>query len=108
MEGFMTESDAGATGNFAADLAALRKDVAHLAVTMSDLVQHQTGTAGHRVAEAAGEVKDRVTNAATGAQRRVCAAGGEIEAYVERHSVTAVLIALGVGISLGLLSRSRG
>jgi ElaB/YqjD/DUF883 family membrane-anchored ribosome-binding protein len=108
MESFMTESDAGATGDFAADLAALRKDVAHLAATTRELVQHQTDAASHRISEAAGDVKDRVSSAATGAQRRVCAAGGEVEAYIERNSVTAVLIALGVGISLGLLSRPRG
>lgn len=104
----MTKSGEGTTGDLAADLAALRKDVAHLAATMSELVQHQTGVAGHRVSEVAGDVKDRIASTAAAAQSRVCAAGGEIEAYIERNSLTAVLIALGVGISLGLLSPSRG
>ncbi len=103
----MTESGEGTTGDLAADLAALRKDVAHLAATMNELVQHQTAAAGHRVSEAVGDVKDRIASTAAGAQSRVCAAGSEIEAYIERNSLTAVLIALGVGISLGLLGRSR-
>ena len=56
----MTKNAEGTTGNLTADLAALRKDIAHLAETMSELVQHQTGTAGHRVSEVAGDVKDRI------------------------------------------------
>ena len=108
MESSITKSGEGTTGDLPADLAALRKDVAHLAATMSELAQHQAEAAGHRVSGAAGDVKDRIASTAAGAQSCVCAAGGEIEAYIERNSLTAVLIALGVGISLGLLSRSRG
>jgi ElaB/YqjD/DUF883 family membrane-anchored ribosome-binding protein len=105
---WMTKSGEGTPGDLAADLAALRKDIALLAETMSSLVQHQTEFAGHRVSEVAGDVKDGIASTAAGAQRRVCAAGGEIEAFIERNSLTAVLIALGVGISFGLLNRSRG
>ncbi len=44
----MTSDTEGATGDLAADLAALRQDVARLAETISGLVQHQTQAAGHR------------------------------------------------------------
>jgi ElaB/YqjD/DUF883 family membrane-anchored ribosome-binding protein len=103
----MTKSGEGATGDLAVDLAALRKDIAQLADTMSALVQHQTQSAGDRISGAADDVKNRIASTAAGAQSRVCKAGGEIEAYIERNSLTSVLIALGVGISLGLLNRSR-
>ena len=79
----MTEHAEGAAGDFAADLAALRQDVAHLAETLSKLVQHQT-------------------------QDRVLAATGEIEASIRRSPLTAVLIAFGIGISVGIMNRSRG
>jgi ElaB/YqjD/DUF883 family membrane-anchored ribosome-binding protein len=78
----MTEHAEGAAGDFAADLAALRQDVAHLAETLGKLVQHQT-------------------------QDRVRAATGEIEASIRRNPLTAVLIAFGIGISVGIVNRSR-
>ena len=79
----MTEHAQGAAGDFAADLAALRQDVAHLAETLGKLVQHQT-------------------------QNRVRAASDEIEAGIRRNPLTAVLIAFGIGISVGIMNRSRG
>lgn len=93
----MTEDTEATSGDLAADLAALRRDVARLAETMSTRVQHQTQAAGHRVTEAVSD-----------AQNRVRVAGGEIEACIERNPLTAVLIALGVGMSLGLLSWRHG
>lgn len=79
----MTEHAQGAAGDFAADLAALRQDVAHLAETLGKLVQHQT-------------------------QDRVRAATSEIEASIGRNPLTAVSIAFGVGIVVGMMNRSRG
>ena len=79
----MTEHAEGAAGDFAADLAALRQDVAHLAETLGKLVQHQT-------------------------QDRVRAASGEIQGSIRRNPLTAVLVAFGIGIRLGMMNRSRG
>ena len=79
----MTEHAQGAAGDFAADLAALRQDVAHLAETLGKLVQHQT-------------------------QDRVRAASGEIEASIKRSPLTAVSVAFGIGIVVGMMNRSRG
>ena len=92
----MTQNSEGTTGDLATDLAVLRQDVARLADTISGLVQHQTQAAGNRVSEAVND-----------AQNRVRAANGAIEACIGRNPLTSVLIALGVGMSLGLLSRSR-
>ena len=39
---------------------------------------------------------------------RARSASGEIEASIERNPLTAVLIAFGVGMWLGMMSRSRG
>ena len=79
----MTEHTEGAARDFAADLAALRQDVAHLTETLGKLVQHQTTD-------------------------RVHAATGEIEASIRRNPLTAVSVAFGIGIAVGMLNRSRG
>jgi len=79
----MTKHAEGAAGDFAADLAALRQDVAHLAETLGKLVQHQTTD-------------------------RVHAASSEIEASISRNPLTAVSVAFGIGIAVGMMNRSRG
>ena len=79
----MTEQAEGAAGDFATDLAALRQDVAHLSETLGKLVQHQTTD-------------------------RVHAATGEVEASIRRNPLTAVSVAFGIGIVLGMMNRSRG
>ena len=104
----MTENAEGTAGDFAADMAALRQDVARLAETVSKLLQQQTQAAGHRVSEAVGDAREKIAGTAADAQNRISVAGGEIEACIERHPLTSVLIALGVGVSLGLLIRPRG
>jgi ElaB/YqjD/DUF883 family membrane-anchored ribosome-binding protein len=104
----MTETNEGTIGDFAADLAALRRDVARLGETMSTLVQRQSQAAGHRVVEAVGDAREKLAGTAAGAQTRICAASSAIEARIERNPLTAVLIAAGVGVSLGLLSTLAG
>lgn len=96
------------SGDLTADLAALRQDVARLAETMRVLVEHQTQAAGARVSEAVGDARDKIASTAAEAQDRIRAAGGDIEAAIERNPLTAVLIAFGVGMCLGMLSRPRG
>jgi len=102
-----TNADATA-GDFATDLAALRQDIARLADTMSTLVQHQKQAAGSRVFEAVGDARDKFASTAAGAQSRICAATDAIEDSIEHHPLTAVLVAFGVGASLGFLKPSRG
>ena len=95
-------------GDLTADLAALRHDVARLTETMSELVQHQTQAAGHRVSEAVGDARDKIASTAADAQNRVRVASGEIEASIEHNPLTAVGIAFGIGMLLGVMTRSRG
>ena len=96
-----------APDSLATDLAALREDVARLADTMGTLLQHQTQAAGTRVSDAVGDLKDKIVDTAAGAQDRIRTAGSDVAASIERNPVTAMLIAFGIGMSLGMLSRSR-
>jgi len=93
--------------DLSAELAALRQDIARLAETVRDLASHQAQAAGQRIADAIGSAKDKIGSAAADARSSINAAGGELTASIERNPVTAVLIALAVGLSLGMLSRSR-
>lgn len=104
----MSENIEGATTDIGADLVALRRDIAHLAEAMRELVAVQTQAAGVRLSGAMGDAKSKISNAADDAQNNVRAVGGEIEAAIDRNPLTAVLIALGVGMFIGLISRSRG
>jgi ElaB/YqjD/DUF883 family membrane-anchored ribosome-binding protein len=107
LEASMSTNTEGAAENFTADLAALRQDIASMADRLTKLVQHQAQSAGHSVSETVGDVTDKIAGATENAQKSVCAAGQEIEARIERNPMTSVLIAFGVGVSLGLLNRLR-
>jgi len=100
----MTKSAESTIADFAENFTALRKDVAHLTEAFSQLVQHPKQAAGDAVEEASG----KLANAADGAQTYVRAAGSEIESNIKHNPLTAVLIAFGVGIALGLITRQRG
>jgi ElaB/YqjD/DUF883 family membrane-anchored ribosome-binding protein len=108
LETSMTKNAEGAAGDLNADLAALREDVARLAETLSKLVQRQTHAAGLGVSDAVGDAKDTIASTAADARKHVRAARSEIEASIERNPLTAALIAFGVGMLLGMMSRSRG
>ena len=104
----MSENIEGVTADIGSDLAALRRDIAHLAEAIRGLVAVQTEAAGVRLSGAMGDAKSKISNAADDAQNSVRAASGEIEAAIDRNPLTAVLIALVVGMFIGLISRSRG
>lgn len=104
----MTKSTESVAGEFADELAAVREGVATLTERLTKLVQDQTPSAGQRISDFVGDATDKIASTTADAQKSVCAAGREIEACIEKKPLTAVLIALGVGVSLGLLSRLRG
>lgn len=104
----MTENIEGAVEGVTADLAALKHDLARLAETVAKLLQDQTQTVGSRVYEAVGDAREKLGSTATNAQSRISSAGRTMEAGIEHNAMAAVLIAFGVGISIGVLSRLRG
>ncbi|MGO8738477.1 DUF883 family protein [Rhodoblastus sp.] len=104
----MTPKVDGATADIGADLAALRRDIAHLTETMRGMVEHQTQAAGIHVSSAVDDARSAIANAAGDAQKNVKAASSQFWGGIERNPLTAVLIALGVGMVIGSLRRSRG
>ncbi|MEI8396106.1 MAG: hypothetical protein WCF85_15315 [Rhodospirillaceae bacterium] len=104
----MSRNTESAADEFNANVSALREDVTSMVNKLTKLVQHQTQSTGQRVSEAVGDVTDKIASTAGNAQKSVSAAGHDIESCIERNPLTSVLIAFGVGLSLGLLSRPRG
>lgn len=101
------------TGDFAAsdlsaDLAALREDITRLSETMAGLVRSQANSASATVRGAMGDARDQLSQAATQAQDSAFGAAADLERRIERNPLTAVLIAAGIGMALGMMSKSRG
>lgn len=104
----MTKSTESVAGEFADELAAVREGVATLTERLTKLVREQAPSAGQRISDFVGEASDKIASTTADAQKTVCSAGREIEACIEKKPLTSVLVAFGVGVSLGLLSRLRG
>lgn len=75
---------------------------------ISGVVQHQTHAAGLGVSDALGDARDKIASTSADAQKRIRTASGEVEASIEHHPVTAVLIGFAVRLSIGMFSRFRG
>jgi ElaB/YqjD/DUF883 family membrane-anchored ribosome-binding protein len=100
------------TGDFAAsdlsaDLAALRADITRLSDTMAGLVKGQANSAGAAVRGVVGDARDQLSQAANQAQDSALGAAADLERRIERNPLTAVLIAAGIGLALGMMSKSR-
>jgi ElaB/YqjD/DUF883 family membrane-anchored ribosome-binding protein len=102
------KTDDVAASDLAADLAALRADIARLSDTMSGLVKTQANSAGAAVRGAMGDARDQLSQAAAQAQDSALGAAAELERKIEKNPLTAVLIAAGIGMALGMMSKSRG
>jgi ElaB/YqjD/DUF883 family membrane-anchored ribosome-binding protein len=99
------------TGNVesvAADFTALRRDIAHLIETLSGILDQQAQASGARVSDAVEGVKDKIAHAAGDARKSAEAAGDEITGYIDRNPLTAILIAIGLGLFVGVITRPRG
>ncbi len=103
----MNKTVESAAEDVAADLNALKRDVAGMAEAMGKLLQRESHGFGSRVSGAVESVTDKMEGTAVNAQQRLYAAGRAVDAGIERNALTAVLISFAVGVSIGLLSRLR-
>lgn len=95
------------TADIAAELAALRDDIAKLGATVTDLVRHQAEATGVGVHHAFDSARDSLASSAGDAQAHIRKTSAEFESAIERNPLTAVLVALGIGLFLGMASRDR-
>ena len=104
--------------DLAADLAALRDDVAKLSTSISDFIRAQTEATANtvlgavdstrqKISDVAGKAQDRMVNVASKAQDRMAGVGMDIESTIERNPLASALIAFMAGMVAGMLSRGR-
>ena len=109
---------AEAAADIAADLAALRSDLARLAASVATIV-------GNEGAAVAGDVRSRARRAASSAEAaaqhfaeegraafdetraKMGAIGDDVAGVVERNPIASLAAALGMGILIGMMSRRR-
>jgi ElaB/YqjD/DUF883 family membrane-anchored ribosome-binding protein len=90
------------------ELAALRADLGRLSDTMAGLVRSQATTAGAAMRGAMGDARDQLSQAASQAQDSAMGVAADLERRIEKNPLTAVLIAAGIGMALGMMNKSRG
>lgn len=103
----MSKMVEGAADTLAADMAALRDEIARLAAAAGELLQERTQAGGRRVAAAVGNAGDRIAGAAADVQDRAKELHGDVAAGIARHPFAALLIVLGVGVALGMMRRGH-
>ncbi|THD43529.1 MAG: DUF883 family protein [Bradyrhizobium sp.] len=92
----------------AADLTQLRDDVARMKDALAELVRGETKSAGAAIRNAVGDARSQVSQAAGAAQDTALTAAADFERRIEKNPLTAVLIAAGIGLALGVMTKSRG
>jgi ElaB/YqjD/DUF883 family membrane-anchored ribosome-binding protein len=106
-EGCVTNIPNSVTEDPPVDIAALRQEIDQLSAKLGALLRDGADGAGHRIADAVGDTKDRLAGTAAEARQRFDAAGAEIESHIERNPLVAMLVSFGIGVALGVLSRPR-
>ena len=101
------KADLGASA-VVADLNQLREDVAHLKDALAELIRGEAGQATASLRGAVNGAKSQMSQSAANAQDSALAAAADFERRIEKNPLTAVLIATGIGLMLGVLSRPRG
>jgi ElaB/YqjD/DUF883 family membrane-anchored ribosome-binding protein len=97
----------GAAAEIAADLATLRTDIKNLSDTIAGLMRGRSNAADAAVKGVVGDARDQISQAASHAQDSVFGAAADLERRIERDPLTAVLIAAGIGIAIGMTTKSR-
>lgn len=96
-----------ASQDIAADLAALRQDVAKLTASVGELLRAEASATTNTVLGAVDSARRKLADGAAEAQGRVGAVGSDLEATIERNPLMAVLIAMVAGLLIGMFSRTQ-
>ena len=96
-----------ASKDLAADLAALRSDVAKLTASIAKMVKAEASSTTETVYGAMDVAKQKISERATDAKGKIGDVSSELEASIERNPLTAVMIALAAGLVIGLVSRGK-
>jgi ElaB/YqjD/DUF883 family membrane-anchored ribosome-binding protein len=98
-----TAEDSAAEIN--AELKALREDFAALIATLKEAGTQQAGNVAAGVREAVGQMGEQVRMSAGQARAQGEAMANEMEAMIARNPLTSILVALGLGYLVGVITR---
>jgi len=96
-----------ASRDLAADVAALREDIAKLTASVAALAHGDAAASAKAAKSAMDDARRKFSEGAASAQDRVEAARSDLEAMIERNPLSAVLVAIVAGLLIGMLSHSR-
>lgn len=92
-------------GEIRDELKALRDDLAALGQSVRDLGVQQANSVAGSVRDAVGQATESLRMSAGEARRQGEAVATEIEAAITRNPLTAILVAMGLGYIVGMISR---
>jgi ElaB/YqjD/DUF883 family membrane-anchored ribosome-binding protein len=101
------KSGDGAAAEIATDLTALRADIAGLSEAIASLTRGRADAAGAAAKGAVGDARDQISQAADHVRGSAFGAAADLERRIERDPLTAVLIAAGIGMAIGMMTKSR-
>ncbi len=90
-----------ATDELKSELKALRDDFAKLLETVKSIGTEQAESAIHRAKDAAEHAAEGLRMSASEARERGEAAAEDVERMIQRHPLTAILVAAGLGYIFG-------
>ncbi len=93
--------------DIAADLAALREDIGRLSDTLVSVVRNQADVANEAIRTAVDDAKNQLSQAISSTRAGAYGKPVDLERRIERNPLVAVLIAAGVGLAFGVMSRPR-
>ena len=89
------------------EITVLKQDIARLTAAVSDLLKLEAGQARSKVEDVVIDLYNEGRDKLGQAGARAKSLSDELNHTIERNPTTSVLTALGIGLIVGLLSRSR-
>jgi ElaB/YqjD/DUF883 family membrane-anchored ribosome-binding protein len=103
----MSEAKTKETAAVSEEIMVLKQDIARLTAAVADLVKLEASQARSKVEDVVVDLYNEGRNALGQAGARAKGLSEELNQTIERNPTTSVLTALGIGLIIGLLSRSR-
>ena len=103
----MTDAKIKEAAAVSEEIAVLKQDIARLTAAVADLVKLETNQTRGRVEDVVVDLYKEGREALSQAGARAKGLSDDLNHTIERNPTTAVLAALGIGLIIGMLSRSR-
>lgn len=103
----MSEAKLKETAAVSEEIAVLKQDIARLTAAVADLVKLEASQARSKVEDVVVDLYNEGRDVLGQAGARAKGLSQELNQTIERNPTTSVLTALGIGLIVGLLSRSR-